>query len=439
MDGFDLPMSFGKRKAAPASSAAKAKAPPHPPEPPQALRPAAVKRPLDEVDDVEAAPGPSKVPSRSIDSESAATAAPGPSTKNARGIVDDEDDYDSDQSDEKQDELEDEFPISESVSLKDHSKVVSALSVDSSGARVATGSHDYDVKMWDFGGMDNRLRPFKSFEPSGNYHIHDVAFSPDGKVLLVIPGTTQPKIYTREGEDGLIFPKGDPYIRDMKHTKGHVADMTAGCWNPTTSQEFITSSNDTTIRLWNTEDRTKHKNVIVVKSKDRGARTKVTACAYSWDAKLIAGACTDGTFHLWASNSNFVRPSLSNEQAHVKGSETSGIAFARDGKHVATRGGDDTVKLWDVRKLRQPVAIAEDLANLYPETNLVFSPDDRSILTGLSVRAGGKGEIAVLDREGLSVKRRIPVGDGSVVKVAWHARINQVSPKRVHTICVSHG
>lgn len=426
MDGFDLPMSFGKKKSAPAPTAAKAKAT----QPPidqqvESSRPA-FKRPLDAVDDVEGAPGPSKIPNTTGESSSSAAAGPGPSTKNARGIVDDEDDYDSDQSDDQADDVDDEFPVSQSVSLKNHSKVVSALSIDSSGARVATGSHDYDVKIWDFGGMDSRLRPFKSFEPSGNYHIHDVAFSPDGKVLLVIPGTTQAKIYTRDGEDGLIFPKGDPYIRDMKHTKGHVADMTAGCWNPTTSQEFITSSNDTTIRLWNTEDRTKHKNVIVVKSKERGARTKVTACAYSWDAKLIAGACTDGTFHLWASNSNFVRPSLSNEQAHVKGSETSGIAFARDGRHVVTRGGDDTVKLWDVRKLRQPLAIAEDLVNLYPETNIVFSPDDKSILTGLSVKSGGIGEIAVLDRESLAVKRRIPVGAGSVVKVAWHARINQV-------------
>jgi hypothetical protein len=49
--------------------------------------------------------------------------------------------------------------------------------------------------------------------------IHDVAFSPDNQSLLVINGYTQPKLYTREGEDGVVFNKGDPYIHDMRHTK----------------------------------------------------------------------------------------------------------------------------------------------------------------------------------------------------------------------------
>lgn len=50
-------------------------------------------------------------------------------------------------------------------------QVVSALAVDPSGARIATGSHDYDTKLWDFGGMDHRLKPFKSFEANGNYYV----------------------------------------------------------------------------------------------------------------------------------------------------------------------------------------------------------------------------------------------------------------------------
>ena len=36
-------------------------------------------------------------------------------------------------------------------------------------------------------------------------------------------------------------------------------------------------------------DKTKQKQVIVVKSKERGARTRVTACAWNHDGKMIAG------------------------------------------------------------------------------------------------------------------------------------------------------
>jgi WD repeat-containing protein 70 len=63
------------------------------------------------------------------------------------------------------------FPISHEIVLKDHTKVISALSVDPSGARIVSGSHDYDCKLWDFGGMDHRCLPFHTWEPAGSYHV----------------------------------------------------------------------------------------------------------------------------------------------------------------------------------------------------------------------------------------------------------------------------
>src|SRR5882762_6557955 len=64
-----------------------------------------------------------------------------------------------------------EFPITHELALKDHTKVVSALALDPSGARVISGSHDYDCKLWDFGGMDMRCKPFKTWEPAGSYYV----------------------------------------------------------------------------------------------------------------------------------------------------------------------------------------------------------------------------------------------------------------------------
>ena len=36
---------------------------------------------------------------------------------------------------------------------------------DPSGARLVTGGYDYDVKFWDFAGMDASFKAFRSLQP----------------------------------------------------------------------------------------------------------------------------------------------------------------------------------------------------------------------------------------------------------------------------------
>lgn len=47
---------------------------------------------------------------------------------------------------------------------------------------------------------------------------------------------------------------------------------------------------------------------------------------------------------MWQTKSNFVRPSMTIENAHGKNTETGSLVFSVDGRTVLTRGGDDTVK-----------------------------------------------------------------------------------------------
>ncbi|KAH9996559.1 WD40-repeat-containing domain protein [Russula vinacea] len=306
------------------------------------------------------------------------------------------------------------------------SLVVSALALDPSGARVLSGSHDYDCKLWDFGGMDHRCKPFKSWEPAESYHIHDLKYSPDGQHFLVVSGTTQAKLYDRDGEEKATFIKGDPYIRDMKNTAGHVSELSSCAWHPKDMQTFITGSADSTIRIWNVENKRKQKTVIVVKSKERGARTKVTTCGYSPDGRYIAGACLDGSLHLWKTNSNFVRPDITTQYAHDKGTETGSLAFSVDGNTILTRGGDDTVKLWDIRSFKQHVAKRSGARTLYPSTNAIFSPDNKHIVTGTGgSEKGGHGALLFLSRQNLDVVKELDVGATPVV-VQWHPKINQI-------------
>lgn len=48
---------------------------------------------------------------------------------------------------------------------------VSALSLDPSGARLVSGGYEFDVKFWDFAGMDSSLRSFRTITPCERYTV----------------------------------------------------------------------------------------------------------------------------------------------------------------------------------------------------------------------------------------------------------------------------
>ena len=300
---------------------------------------------------------------------------------------------------------------------------MTALTLDPSGARLVSGSYDYDLKFWDFAGMNSALKPFKTVEPLEGHPIHHLEYSLSGDSLLVITSSRKPYIYSREGVQLSEFVNGDMYLRDMRHTKGHVAEITSGNWHPHDRDQFITGGADSTVRIWDVNNKWGHKTVLVVRGPSQ--RTKVTACTYSPDGKWIGAASTDGMLCLWGTNGPFNRPTAS-LAGHVKQSETSGLVFSHDGNHLATRGGDDTVKLWDTRNFKTPLAQAVNIDNNHPETNIMYSPDGKYILSGQSCPPDQEGSLIVLDSTTLSTVRTVPIGMSSVIRVLWNTKINQL-------------
>lgn len=69
------------------------------------------------------------------------------------------------------------LPVTSEVALAGHERAVVALDWDHSGSRMATGSSDYKVNLYDFSGMKSDLRPFRSFEPSDGHPIVEVSAS----------------------------------------------------------------------------------------------------------------------------------------------------------------------------------------------------------------------------------------------------------------------
>lgn len=328
------------------------------------------------------------------------------------------------------------LPLTRSIQLKDHTKSVCALGIDRSGARVASGSTDYDVKLWDFGGMASNLRPFKTFEPAENYPVIQLAFAPQSKNLLCLNAAPQPRVYDYDGNELAVYKKGDVFMRDMRHTTGHISDITCGMWHPLDDTHFMTGGSDSTIRLWDVNHKASQKTVIVLRSKNRGTKTQVSAATYTPDARAIVATGQDGAMYMWATNGNYARPSATVQGAHTASQSATSLAASSDGYTLASRGADDSLKLWDLRQLRSPLAEKQELPNGSDHTDVLFSPDGRQVMTGLASVPGGSmrtsdplsqwGQLAVFTSDTLHQQLVYPVAQSSVIRIAWHARLDQV-------------
>ncbi|XP_047093035.1 WD repeat-containing protein 70-like [Lolium rigidum] len=355
-----------------------------------------------------------------------------PPTKEGDEDEDDDDD-DDDEDDEDDDDMEDDgedfgrIPLSNEIVLRGHTKVVSALAVDPTGSRVLSGSYDYTVRMYDFQGMNSKLQSFRQLEPCEGHQVRSLSWSPTSDRFLCVTGSAQAKIYDRDGLSLGEFVKGDMYIRDLKNTKGHISGLTAGEWNPKSKETILTSSEDGSLRLWDVSDFSGQKQVIKPKLK-RPMRIPVTSCAWDHEGKRIVAGVGDGSIQLWTIKTGWgSRPDIHVEKAHTE--DITGVKISTDGQILLSRSMDSTLKIWDLRKMKTPLKVFEDLPNNYAETNASFSPDEQLVFTGTSVEKDGRngGLLCFFDRRKLELVSRVGISPHySVIRSLWHPRINQV-------------
>lgn len=345
-------------------------------------------------------------------------------------------DDDSDGSDD-----EDEYPTSHEMVIKTHDRAVTSLSLDPAGGRLISGSIDCTVKLHDFSSLTpTTIRAFKSVDPyetkpsaanTESHPVHHVEFNPlAGGIFLCISAHPQAKIFSRDGDIITQFVKGDMYLRDMNNTKGHVSEVTTGTWHPTDKNQCVTAGTDSTLRIWDINNKRSQKEVIVFKSKAAGAagRTRMTAVAWGTPVQggnnVLISAALDGTLVMWGGNGPFTRPAGEIREAHKPNTWTGGIDISSDGRMVVTRGGDNLIKLWDTRKFKEPLVSVEhpSTSDHYPTTNIKYAPNSTSIITGSAT-----GHLHILNPGNLRPEYTTLVTPGSpVITVDWHPKINQI-------------
>jgi WD repeat-containing protein 70 len=363
---------------------------------------------------------------------------PGPTRKSEESS--ENDDSDEDDEDEDDEDDEDEFPISHELVLKTHEKTITSISLDPSGGRLASSSTDCTFKLHDFASMTpTTLRAFRTVDPtvtkpsanSEAHPVHQVLFNPLlSSQILVITALPQARIFDRDGDLLVEFAKGDMYLRDLNNTNGHISEVNCGAWNPTNRDLCVTAGMDSTLRIWDVNQKRGQKDVIVFKSKAAGAagRTRMTAVAWGSQAQggpnILVSAALDGSLVMYNGDGPYTRPAGDVREAHARGTWTSGLAISSDGRLIVSRGGDDTVKLWDIRKFKQPVSTAEyaSISSQYQTSNIQFSPNSSNIIMGSET-----GHLHILNPATLKPEVSTPITPGSpLVTVLWHEKLNQI-------------
>lgn len=325
------------------------------------------------------------------------------------------------------------LPLSATFDLQHGSKAVCALALNEAGSRLFTASNDFVMKFWDFHTMGPARKHFRVV-PQDEHRIHQLAFSPLTNCLLLANDSASVRIYDREGFCVGQTMRGDAYLRDVRHTKGHTAAVNCVDWAPHTAGSFASGAADGTVRFWHSGRLVTQQSAIVTRASPAQPQAAVTGLRFDASGKRVLLLCTDGSLRAYPAatgDRDFPRPLATIAAAHVPGSEGTVSISAADSFTFATRSTDSTLKIWDARNLTASVHVINDVPNIYAEANAAFSACGGYVAIGTSFNAktaalndGGFVKVFSTATGELVDERCIP--KASVTAVAWHPKLNQI-------------
>ena len=230
-----------------------------------------------------------------------------------------------------------------------HSDAVRTIAWSPDGRRIASGSFDNTVQVWD--AADGRhiytYRGHSSF-------VYTVAWSPDGRRIASSSWDKTVQVWDA-ADGGNVLQYG-----------GHKDHVDAVAWSPD-GRRIASGSPDKTVQIWDAADGR-------LLYTYRGNSDHVYTVAWSPDGRRIASESGDNTVQVWdaADGGNIL-------QYPGHSSFVWSVAWSPDGRRIASGSHDQTVQVWDATNGRH---IYTYHGHSSPVLAVAWSPDGRRIASG---------------------------------------------------------
>ena len=261
-------------------------------------------------------------------------------------------------------------PLNKPVHRMFKNNWVLAVAFSPDGTRLASGSTDTTVRLWDTTGDTDWMTLQKHTGPT-----NVLAFSPDGKMLA--SGSTDKTVQLWD------TTTGEP----LATLTGHINGITALAFSPD-GRTLVSGSTDGTIRFWQTA------TGVPVDTLITGHTQSIKAATFFEDSSTLVSAAFNGEITFWDVETS--QKSTVQNSGHRDW--YSAVAFSPDGTKLVSAAADGTIAFGKFPTTTKPdnlirltdVSTGDELARLPRGTEkLIFSPDDRTktvAITNLDIR-----------------------------------------------------